>query len=147
MAAPGVQTEETKHTKALVLVVDDDPELLGLIGEALEYRGYRVAGAKNGREALERVEGERPQLILLDMNMPVMDGWTFARALRERHGRGIPVVVITAAKDSKLRADEIGAEGELGKPFDLEQLYDVVEDTVLEELSPPPGEAQPSRAS
>ncbi|HVJ94563.1 MAG TPA: response regulator [Labilithrix sp.] len=133
MVAPPQQKAEPKRERALILVADDDPELLGLIGEALAYRGYRVVTAKHGREALERVEEERPQLILLDMNMPVMDGWTFAKALRERHGRSIPIVVITAAKDSQLRADEVGAEGELGKPFDLQQLYEVVEDTLVAE--------------
>lgn len=71
---------------------------------------------------------EEPQLILLDMRMPVMDGWTFARVLRERYGRRIPVVVVTAAEDSELRAAEVGADSHLGKPFELDQLYDVVED-------------------
>ncbi|HVH41036.1 MAG TPA: response regulator [Labilithrix sp.] len=123
------------RSKGLILVADDDPELVAIINEALSLRGYRVATAKHGREALERVERERPQLILLDMTMPVMDGWTFARALRERHGRGIPIVVMTAVKDSQLRSDEVGAEAELGKPFELQELYDVVEDTLYSEDS------------
>ena len=122
-----------KGSRPLILVADDDPELVNVLVEALTHKGYRVATASNGREALERVEQERPQLVLLDMTMPVMDGWTFARALHERYGRGIPIVVITAVEDSQLRADELGAEGELGKPFTLEQLYDVVEDLMLGE--------------
>jgi CheY-like chemotaxis protein len=111
-----------------ILVADDDPEMVSIIAEALSYKGYRVVTARHGKEALECVETEHPQLILLDMKMPVMDGWTFAKALRERHGRSIPIVVITAVEDSQLRADELGAEGELGKPFNMQQLYDVVED-------------------
>jgi CheY-like chemotaxis protein len=91
--------------RSLVLVVDDDPDLLELVGEVLVDRGYRVALAHNGVEALERIDEEVPDLVLLDMRMPVMDGWTFARHLRERWGRSIPVVVMTAAEDSKLRAD------------------------------------------
>ncbi len=116
----------------LILVADDDPDLRDTIVDALESRGYRVATAMDGKEALASVERERPQLILLDMTMPVMDGWTFARALHERYGRTIPIVVTTAASASQLRADEVGAEGELGKPFDLQQLYDIVEDTLVD---------------
>lgn len=114
----------------LLLVVDDEPDLLDLMSEALSSQGYRVATAKHGQEALQRIRDEEPQLILLDMRMPVMDGWTFARILRERYGRRIPVVVVTAAEDSKLRAAEVGAECHLGKPFALQQLYDVVSDTL-----------------
>jgi CheY-like chemotaxis protein len=119
-------------TGALVLVVDDDPDLLELVGEVLSDRGYRVELARNGVEALECIDEEVPGLVLLDMRMPVMDGWTFARHLRDRYGRSIPIVVMTAAEDSKLRADEIGADSDLGKPFDLRQLHEVVEDALAE---------------
>lgn len=122
------QTHAVEAAGRPILVADDDPEMVSIIVEALSHKGYRVATARHGKEALARVEEERPQLILLDMTMPVMDGWTFARALHERYGRSIPIVVITAVEDSKLRADELGAEGELGKPFSLQHLYDVVAD-------------------
>lgn len=112
--------------------MDDDPTMLTVLAEALSSHGYRVATAQDGRQALESVAAELPQLVLLDMRMPVMDGWSFARALREQHGRKVPIVVITAAEDSRLRADEIGADGDLGKPFDLKQLYEVVEDTLVD---------------
>lgn len=118
------------NTPPLILVADDDPELVAIVEVALSSRGYRIATAKHGREALERIEQERPALVLLDMTMPIMDGWTFARALRERHGRGIPIVVMTALKDSQLRSDEVGAEAELGKPFELQTLYDVIDDVL-----------------
>jgi CheY-like chemotaxis protein len=114
----------------LVLIVDDDPDMLELVDDALRARGYRTETAWNGEEALTRVAAHEPRLILLDMRMPVMDGWTFARILRERYGRRIPIVVVTAAEDSKLRAAEIGANADLGKPFELSRLYDVVADTV-----------------
>ena len=120
--------EQQNGSAPLILVADDDPEMVNIIDEALSYKGYRVVTAKNGKEALERVEAEAPDLVLLDMKMPVMDGWAFTKALRERHGRTIPIVVITAMEDSQLRADELGAEGELGKPFNMQQLYEVVED-------------------
>lgn len=127
---------EAAGPKALILVADDDPEMVSIIAEALTYRGYRVVTAKNGKEALERVDKETPQLILLDMKMPVMDGWAFTRVLRERHGRTIPIVVITAMEDSQLRADELGAEAELGKPFNMQQLYEVVEDMLALDSTP-----------
>ena len=121
-------SSEKAASAQLLLVVDDDPDILDLMSEALMSRGYRVATAINGEDALERIAEQAPQLILLDMRMPVMDGWEFARVLRERYGRAIPVVVVTAAEDSKLRAAEVGAEGYLGKPFELEELYDIVAD-------------------
>ncbi|HEX3761825.1 MAG TPA: response regulator [Kofleriaceae bacterium] len=113
-----------------MLIVDDDPDMLDLVEQAIVDRGYRAARANNGEEALARTAEAEPQLILLDMRMPVMDGWSFARVFRERYGRLIPIIVMTAAEDSKLRADEVGAEADLGKPFELERLYEVVADTV-----------------
>jgi DNA-binding response OmpR family regulator len=113
-----------------LLLVEDELDLLDLEREALTDKGYRVVTAQNGAEALERIRDEVPALILLDMRMPVMDGWTFARLVRENYGRQIPIAVVTAAEDSKLRADEIGADADLGKPFEMRELYELVEDTV-----------------
>lgn len=120
----------TAQEPPLILIVDDDPDILDVEAEALSRRGYRVAKATNGEEALNMIAEAEPQLILLDMRMPVMDGWAFTRALRDRYGRRIPIVVVTAADDSSLRAAEIGADADLGKPFELEQLYEVVSDTL-----------------
>lgn len=115
----------------LVLLVDDDPDLLDLVSEALELEHYTVVTAHHGKEALERIEEHKPDLILLDMRMPVMDGWAFAQECRRRYGHEIPIVVVTAAEDVKRRADEVQAEGCLGKPFNLRQLYDVVAQNIL----------------
>ena len=119
----------TAHTPS-VLVVDDDLDMLDLVGEALGRKGFHVVQAHDGEDALARVAEALPDLILLDMRMPVMDGWGFAHLFRERYGRRVPIVVMTAAEDSKLRADEIGANADLGKPFELSRLYEVVEDTL-----------------
>lgn len=106
----------------LVLVVDDDPDILEAICEILAMEGYRVAQARHGAEALARVAAERPDLILLDLMMPVMDGAAFAEALRARHpGAGIPVLVISADA-SPDRAEGLEATAFLAKPFDLETL-------------------------
>ncbi len=113
-------------TSETVLVVDDDAELLGMVDMVLEGAGYRVITATNGYEALQLLAREKPAIILLDMKMPGMDGWKFAREFRSRYGHLAPIVVLTAAEDARKRAEEIGADGYLGKPFDIEELIRVV---------------------
>jgi two-component system, chemotaxis family, chemotaxis protein CheY len=109
-------------SQPLVLVVDDDPDILDAICDILEVEQYRVARARNGLEALQEVEAERPALILLDLMMPVMDGVTFAHALRQRPAlRDVPIVVISAEGNPQ-RAAPVGARGYLAKPFDIEVL-------------------------
>ncbi|HVH47544.1 MAG TPA: response regulator [Labilithrix sp.] len=110
----------------ILLVVDDDEDLLSLISEVLRLNGFNVETATNGREALDRVGGSMPNLILLDMTMPVMNGWQFAEAFRARYGNDVPIVVVTASTDAALRASQIHAEGWIGKPFDINQLVSVV---------------------
>ncbi|HZI05067.1 MAG TPA: response regulator [Archangium sp.] len=114
-------------TGAHILVVDDDPDMQDVMVLALEAGDYQVGRASNGQEALERVEACVPDLILLDMRMPVMDGWTFSAELRRRYGHEVPVVVCTAAEDAKRRAREVGAVGCLSKPFELDGLLHLVE--------------------
>jgi len=109
-----------------ILVVDDDEVILSTLALFLADEGYVVVVAGNGQEALERAEREHPRLILLDMKMPVMDGWAFAAAYRERPGPHAPIIVMTAARDARGRAAEIAADGFLAKPFDLDRLLDLV---------------------
>lgn len=109
-----------------ILVIDDDPAILNTVSEILEYEGYSVATATNGAEGLRCVEQTAPALILLDMRMPVLDGWGFARTLQER-GVALPIVVMTAAQDARRWAQEISANAYLAKPFDLLDLLDVVQ--------------------
>jgi DNA-binding response OmpR family regulator len=109
-----------------ILIVDDDADILGIVEEILTLEGYRVQTASNGAEALQRVGTEAPGLILLDMRMPVMDGWQFAARLRAEHNHAVPIVVMTAAKDAGERAREIRAEDYLAKPFDIEELVEKV---------------------
>jgi CheY-like chemotaxis protein len=82
--------------------------------------------AANGKEALKRIASQTPCLILLDMKMPVMDGWAFAHAYRESPGPHAPIVVMTAAHDSHKRAAEIAADDVIAKPFDVNHLLDLV---------------------
>jgi len=109
-------------TQPLVLVVDDDPDILDAICDILETERYRVARARHGAEALERVADERPAVILLDLMMPVMDGVTFASVLRQRPSvSDVPILVISADGNPQ-RAASVGARGYLAKPFDIDAL-------------------------
>ena len=107
---------------ASVLVVEDDLDLLGLLEMLLQDAGHLVRTARDGAQALERVSEEMPALILLDMRMPVMNGWEFARTFRARHGRAAPIVVVTAAENARRRAEEIQDDGFLEKPFEIEEV-------------------------
>ena len=109
-----------------ILIVDDDPAILVTVAAILEFEGYQVEQARNGAEALVVLEQGRPGLVLLDMRMPVLDGWGFARALTER-GIHLPILVMTAAQDAGRWAREIGAAGYVAKPFELAGLLRAVE--------------------
>jgi DNA-binding response OmpR family regulator len=109
-----------------VLVVEDDTDLVSLMEMVLADAGYRVRTAPEGAAALARVAEEMPGLILLDMRMPGMNGWEFAREFRARHGHSAPIVVVTAAENARARAAEVGAEGWLSKPFEIDEVLRIV---------------------
>jgi CheY-like chemotaxis protein len=111
----------------LILVVDDDEGIREIVETALSDEGYEVMTAPHGVAALEKIGRRAPAVILLDMRMPVMDGWQFARAYREQPGPHAPIIVVTAAREAGERAAQIGAEGVLPKPFGLGDLLEVVE--------------------
>jgi CheY-like chemotaxis protein len=108
-----------------VLVVDDDPGIRSLLTEVLELAEYSVQSAANGAEALQVIAEQKPSVMLLDMQMPVLDGWGVARALHE-HGQWVPTVVMTAASDANRWGKEVAADAWLGKPFDLEDMLRAV---------------------
>lgn len=113
-------------TSGPVLVVDDDPSIRYTVAEFLDMEGYTVQTASNGEEALDQIKQSEPSLVLLDMRMPVLDGWGFVRLLRAS-GRSLPILVMTAARDASKWADEVDAAGFVAKPFDLLELLDTVE--------------------
>ena len=115
-----------EHAATRVLVVDDDASILDTVTAILAQEGFAVTGAGSGEEALALLRTWHPTLVLLDMRMPVMDGWTVARLMRE-NGIRVPIVVMTAAENARRWADEIGADAYLAKPFALDALLDVVE--------------------
>jgi CheY-like chemotaxis protein len=109
-----------------ILIIDDDLSILETVSDILEFEGYPVARAMNGAEGLDMLEEVQPSLVLLDMRMPVLDGWEFARALQSR-GIRLPILVMTAAQDARRWAQEIGADAYIAKPFDMTELLSTVE--------------------
>ena len=111
----------------LVLVVDDDPDILQTLGLCLTTEGYRVLMAANGREALDLLQNERPSVILLDLMMPVMDGWQFVHELEQRGQRDVPLLILSADRAVQGHAQQLRASGHLAKPFDLDELLGKVQ--------------------
>ena len=110
-----------------VLVVDDDPGVREVVRLSLELEGYMVKEAGGAEEGLAAVEDEAPDLILLDVMMPHVDGWEMLRRIQERHGAGsIPIVMFSGKVDAQTAAQAAarGAQGFVGKPFDPQQLVD-----------------------
>lgn len=112
---------------AYVLVVDDDPAIRGLVADALRDEGYSVDMAAHGREALEAMRVRRPVTIVLDLMMPVMDGFSFMQACAlEQLCNDVPIVVISAVTDALQRVREVPVHACVAKPFDLEDLIRTV---------------------
>jgi DNA-binding NtrC family response regulator len=109
----------------LVLVVDDDARLREFMRVNLEMEGYSVREAASADEALEAIEDQAPELVLLDVVMPGVDGWQMLQRMQERHG-SIPVIMFSGQVDanSASEAEERGARGFVGKPFDPQQLIE-----------------------
>lgn len=112
----------------LVLVVDDDPFITRMVRLTLRGDGFDVVTAQDGLRALEEVGEHLPDAIVLDLEMPVMDGRTFMRVLRER-GITVPVIIVTAAQTRAAR-HELGAQAYLAKPFDPDDLVSSVRELI-----------------
>jgi DNA-binding response OmpR family regulator len=97
-----------------------------VIAYALGDEGYEVDEAPDGRAALELVNRRHPDIIILDMRMPGMDGWEFTRLYNERYGQRASIIVVTAAQDAGQRSSAVNASGYLSKPFDLDVLLEQV---------------------
>lgn len=109
-----------------VLVVEDDESIRQFIEMALNDDGFEVAVAEEGAAALEEVARFRPEVILLDMRMPGVDGWSFAQAYRASPQPRAPILVLTAARSAEASAAEIEADAFLAKPFELSELLRIL---------------------
>jgi DNA-binding response OmpR family regulator len=109
-----------------VLVVDDEPNIRQVLVYVLEDEGYRVEEAQDGEAALELIRRQHPDVIILDMKMPGMDGWQFVRRYRELYDHQAPIIVLTAAQDAAKRGADVSADSYVPKPFDLDVLIERV---------------------
>lgn len=115
----------TERKPRPILLVDDDLAILEAERQVLTDHGFRVVQARDGGEALRAIDAEPPAMIVLDVQMPGIDGPTFARELRTRLRR-VPLVILTAVADPKREADRCNAEAYLRKPFDADELVRLV---------------------
>jgi len=115
----------TERRPRPILIVDDDQAILEVERAVLTDEGFSVREAHNGAEALVALEADPPAMIVLDVQMPGIDGPTFARELRTRL-RHVPLVILTAAADPRREADRCNAEAYLRKPFHAADLLRLV---------------------
>jgi DNA-binding response OmpR family regulator len=123
-----------KTDKVKILVVDDEPSIVQTLQDRLEMNEYTVVTACNGREGLKKAQQEKPDVILLDVIMPIMDGHEMLEILRKQPGcEGISVIMLTARSQTHdiARANACGIDDYIVKPFDLSELLEKIE-TVLE---------------
>ena len=118
---------------AHILVVDDDASHRTLLCDALQQMGYQTAEASNGREALEYLDSDVPDGVLLDLKMPVMSGWGLLEVLKQSpRAKHLPIIIISAY-GYEWEAELVGASGYISKPVDLNE----VQDTVMRLIGPP----------
>lgn len=111
-----------------IMVVDDDVEIRDLLLVVLEDEGYTVVGASNGQRALDLLPREQPDLIILDIMMPGLDGREVLRQIQERHGADSPpVILMSAAIQGSLLRDVQTAAAFITKPFDLDHFLDTID--------------------
>lgn len=108
-----------------ILVVEDDAAIRRLARDLLADEGYEVFTAESGPAGLDTLSVAQPDLVVLDLMMPQMDGVEFAQAMEERH-RVVPIVVLSGSHDIERRAEEMGAAGAVLKPFDIDDFLATV---------------------
>jgi two-component system KDP operon response regulator KdpE len=116
-------------TATSVLVVDDEPQVAWMLAFSLEAEGYTTLTARDGRAALDEVRRHHPAVMLLDIMMPVMDGWTVLEELRAFPEHERPKVIVVSARASlrdRAMAAELGADAFVAKPFDVDELLALV---------------------
>ena len=127
--APAALAEPAVGGRYDVLVVEDDPEINQLVGAYAELAGFRYRSALTGSAALAEVRRSRPQVIVLDLMLPDIDGLEVCRRVRAEFGKGdVPVIILTALESEQTRRSgiECGASEYLTKPFDPEQLMSTI---------------------
>ena len=125
----GLFKSDKKSGKPKILIVDDEPDYVLTIQQHLEWSNYQTAVAVNGQEGLEKAASEKPDLILLDTNMPIMNGHeTPENMSKDPQLKGIPVIMVTAAceMDDIATASSFGVVDYIAKPFDFAELKEKI---------------------
>jgi CheY-like chemotaxis protein len=117
----------TPNSRPRVLVVDDDDDICELLREALTDEGYAVATVPHGAAALELVKHHQPAVIIVDLRMPIMDGWAFVDQYRRVAKPPASILLLSALKDVEESAKRLGADGFIRKPFELAEVTAAVE--------------------
>lgn len=117
-----------------ILVVDDDPDTLSFVKQTLEKLDYKVTTAETGETGLEKLTEEKPDMVILDVLLPGIDGWKVLEKVKSAGGEAPPVILLTVKGQNKdkLRGYTIGAEYYLSKPFSMQALIQAVETVVKE---------------
>lgn len=126
-------------SRPVVLIVDDNPDILVLLRTNLRTAGFETVEAQNGRVALAKIESNSPDVVLLDLMMPIMDGWAVLEELQGRSRRP-PVIVVTAveAPASAERAQRLGAAAYVTKPFNVNDLTELIRSVLSGQRPEPP---------
>ena len=114
--APDEPAESDEQT---ILVVEDHPQVRQIVCDTLADEGWRVRAAQNGQQAIDLAAQQRPALVVLDMALPIRDGFAVAGRLRSSYGAALPILVISGDGHSAAKAARVGAYAYLRKPFDL----------------------------
>lgn len=131
------RTDDSSDSSPDILVVDDSPGIVDAVTQLLKEEGYQVRTAANGREALDRVRVHMPDVILLDLMMPIMDGWEFASQLKRMPGGQEPrILLLSAVRGLELEAGGVSADDWLGKPFSVEDLLGKVSNAITVQRAP-----------
>jgi CheY-like chemotaxis protein len=119
----------TYGTEGVVLVVEDDESIRNVIADVLEERGFRVMPANNGAEALACLDEVRPDVMVLDLLMPVMHGWEFMESYAEKTGGQLTPIVVVSVNPALPRSfDRFGVRKVVAKPFNIDELVEAVEE-------------------
>lgn len=116
-----------------ILIVDDEKDLVEILTFRLEAAGYDVVSAQNGQEGLEKAKSEKPDLVLLDVMMPKMDGYQVCRALKlDGKYKKVPIIILTAKVEEgdKRTGETVGADGYITKPFDSGELLAKIKELI-----------------
>lgn len=129
-------------SEATIVVVDDEPNILDLLAASLRFAGFEVHTAADGHQALRTIESVGPDIVLLDVMLPDLDGFTVARRLRER-GQPVPIIFLTARDDTadKIQGLTVGGDDYVTKPFSLEEVVARIR-AILRRTNPPATDEQ-----